>query len=307
MAGCRWIAGCVTVLAVVSTAAVAADAPVLWLQRMQQAQWQRSYEGVVVYVHDGRVDQVRISSRPGADAFQRFASMSGDRRELLKSGTEVRSLQATAAPAAWPAMAGPQRALDARQLGESYHLQWLGTDRVAGFNARLIEAVPQDHERYGQRLWVDQESGLLLGAALIGPRQELLEQVMFAQLALDAPTPAAPSAGGGDAAGTETAGTETATGTAIRVPGFVMVGRRIDAARGLEQRVYSDGLATVSVYVERREGAPTGEFSTRRGAVQLYGRQLGDLRVVAVGAVPADATRRWVNQTLAGLAPANGQ
>jgi len=302
MTGCRWIAWYAAMLAGISTAAVAADAPVVWLQRMQQAQWQRSYEGVVVYVHDGRVDQVRISSRPGADAFQRFASMSGDRRELLKSGTEVRSLQATAAPAAWPAMAGQQRALDARQLGESYHLQWLGTDRVAGFNARLIEAVPQDHERYGQRLWVDQESGLLLGAALIGPRQELLEQVMFAQLALDAPTPAAPSAGGAAAAGNE-----TATGTAMRVPGFVMVGRRIDAARGLEQRVYSDGLATVSVYVERREGAPAGEFSTRRGAVQLYGRQRGDLRVVAVGAVPADSTRRWVDATLAGLVPAGGQ
>lgn len=291
-----WWAG---MLCVASATAAGADAPVLWLQRMQQAQWQRSYEGVVVYVHDGRVDQVRISSRPGSDAFQRFASMSGDRRELLKSGTEVRSLQATAAPAAWPAMVGSQQALDARQLELSYRLQWLGVDRVAGFNARLIEAVPQDHERYGQRLWVDQESGLLLGAALIGPKQELLEQVMFAQLALDAPTVAPNSALGAAAAATE-----VAVNTAVRLPGFVMVGRRIDAARGLEQTVYSDGLATVSVYVERREGAPTGEFSTRRGAVQLYGRQVGGLRIVAVGAVPAESTRRWVEATLAGAAPA---
>jgi sigma-E factor negative regulatory protein RseB len=276
------------------SAKVGAEEAAQWLQRLQTAQAQRGYEGVVIYVHDGRVDQIRIVSRPGIDAFQRFASLSGGQREMLKSGGEVRALDPTQAPVAWPAMAAPAMRLDASKIAGLYRMHIAGNDRVAGFAARLIEAEPQDGLRYGQRLWIDQETGLLLGAALIGPRRELLEQVMFAQLALEArndvlPEPAA-------------AVVDTAGQVKLLLPGFALIGGRTDVARGLEQRVYSDGLATVSIYVEKRDGGEAGEFAARRGAVQLYGRQVGAVRVVAVGAVPPESTRRLVDATFASFA-----
>lgn len=266
-----------------------------WLQKLQTAQAQRSYEGVVIYLHDGRIDQVHIVSRAGVDAFQRFASLSGNQREMLKSGGEIRALEPSQAPVAWPAMAAPTMRIDAQKVGRVYRMQMVGNDRVAGFAARMIEAVPQDALRYGQRLWIDQETGLLLGAALIGPRRELLEQVMFAQLAL---------AGGGAAAVAPPPTVVVDNGKVRLLPGFELIGGRMDAARGLEQRVYSDGLATVSVYVEKREGAPPGEFATRRGAVQLYGRQSGVTRVVAVGAVPPASARLLVDATFESIAAA---
>jgi sigma-E factor negative regulatory protein RseB len=285
-------------LALAALAPIAAQAEDVaeWLQKLQAAQSQRSYEGVVIYLHDGRVDQIHIVSRPGVDAFQRFASLSGSQRELLKSGGQIRSLEPSQAPVAWPAMAAPTMRLDSRKLARLYQMQVAGSDRVAGFAARMIEAAPMDALRYGQRLWVDQETGLLLGAALIGPRRELLEQVMFAQLAMQ---------GGGSTDALAPTATVDATGQVKLLPGFEMIGGRLDAARGLEQRVYSDGLATVSVYIEKREGtASGGEFATRRGAVQLYGRQAGATRVVAVGAVPPESTRRLVDATFATLAEA---
>lgn len=264
-----------------------------WLNRLQVAQRQQGYEGVVIYVHDGRIDQIRVVSRPGIDAYQRFASLSGNQRELLRSGGEVRSLTPSKAPVAWPAMAAPTAHLDMRQLARIYHMQITGKDRVAGFAARMIDAAPQDGLRYGQRLWIDQGSGMLLGAALLGPKNEMLEQVMFAQLALE----------GGSAAVSQSpsAATTQAPGKFL-LPGFALIGARIDKARALEQRVYSDGLATVSVYIEHRDGAPAAELSTRRGAVQLYGRQVGATRVVAVGAVPPTSARRFVEQTFVDLA-----
>lgn len=266
-----------------------------WLSRLQSAQSQRGYEGVVIYVHDGRIDQIRVVSRPGIDAFQRFASLSGNQRELLKSGGQVRALSASQAPVAWPAMAAPTARMDLQQVARLYHMQLAGKDRVAGFSARMIDAQPQDRLRYAQRLWIDQDTGMLLGAALIGPKRELLEQVMFAQLALEGASAAAsaPSPVTVDAHGQ----------VKLLLPGFNLIGARVDASRGLEQRVYSDGLATVSVYVEQRAGAPAAEFATRRGAVQLYGRQVGTTRVTAVGAVPPDAARLFVEQTFAGLPP----
>ncbi len=266
-----------------------------WLRRLQQAQAQRSYEGVVIYVHDGRIDQIRVVSRAGIEAFQRFASLTGNQRELQRAGGEVRALSPSRPPMAWPAMAAALAPLDLEQIARLYNVQLTGTDRVAGFSARMLEAEPQDGLRYGQRLWIDQESGMLLGAALIGPRKQMLEQVMFAQLAFDGTiAPAAATAARADAP----------EASAPLLPGFVLVSARTDTSRGLEQRVYSDGLATVSVYIEHREGVPAGEFSTRRGAVQLYGRQLGGSRIVAVGAVPPESARRFVEVTAAGLKPA---
>jgi len=272
-----------------------ADDATQLLLRLQSAQLQRGYEGIVVYVHDGRVDQIRIVSRPGLDAFQRFASLSGNQREMLKSGGEVRSLEPSQAPVAWPAMAAPAMRMDAHKLASVYRMQLAGSDRVAGFAARMIEAEPQDGLRYRQRLWVDQETGLLLGAALIGPRRELLEQVMFAQLVLEGSALASVPAVAAVASVAE-------DGRVQLLPGFALIGGRIDTARGLEQRVYSDGLATVSVYIEKRDGAQAGEFATRRGAVQLFGRQSGSMRIVAVGAVPPVSTRRLVDATFASLA-----
>ncbi len=269
-----------------------ADDATQLLLRLQSAQLQRGYEGIVVYVHDGRVDQIRIVSRPGLDAFQRFASLSGNQREMLKSGGEVHSLEPSQAPVAWPAMAAPAMRLDAHKLAGVYRMQVAGSDRVAGFAARMIEAEPQDALRYRQRLWVDQETGLLLGAALIGPRRELLEQVMFAQLVLE----------GSALASVPAVAAVAEDGRVQLLPGFALIGGRIDTARGLEQRVYSDGLATVSVYIEKRDGAQAGEFATRRGAVQLFGRQSGSMRIVAVGAVPPVSTRRLVDATFASLA-----
>jgi sigma-E factor negative regulatory protein RseB len=288
----RWLGAALVPLC----SAVRAEDVAEWLSRLQAAQAQRGYEGVVIYVHDGRVDQIRIVSRPGIDAYQRFASLSGGQREILKSGGEVRALDPTQAPVAWPAMAAPAMRVDTQRVTRLYRMQMAGSDRVAGYSARLIEAAPQDGYRYGQRLWVDQETGLLLGAALLGPRRETLEQVMFAQLALEGGSHAAPAA-----APTVVVDEH---GTVKLLPGFVQIGGRIDPARGLEQRVYSDGLATVSLYIERREGAQPGEFATRRGAVQLYGRQAGPLRIVAVGAVPPESTRRMVDATFAALAEA---
>ncbi len=280
----------IVLFALLGGAAAGAEEPVAWLQRMQAAQWQRGYEGIVVYVHDGRVDQVRIVNRPGNEPYQRFTSLSGERRELLLDGAEVRSLVPRLAPISWPAMVARKGGMDPLRIAASYRIALIGSDHVAGFNAQLIEAEPQDGNRYGQRLWIDQDSGVLLGAALIGPRRQLLEQVMFAQLAFDADS---------DSSGrTAQPNAETVEALAS-LPGFVLIGRRLDPVRGLEQRVFSDGLATVSVYLESRSGVPAGTFSSRRGAVQLYGRQDGAVRVLAVGAIPPDAARRWVDLTIA--------
>jgi hypothetical protein len=51
--------------------------------------------------------------------------------------------------------------------------------------------------------------------------------------------------------------------------------------------MYSDGLASVSVYIEPIAGARSGETRARRGAVNVHTRFGHGRRIVAIGKVPA--------------------
>jgi sigma-E factor negative regulatory protein RseB len=73
-------------------------------------------------------------------------------------------------------------------------------------------------------------------------------------------------------------------------PGFRLVGHAADSAPGSRHLLYSDGLASISVYVEPRGNAPVG--SHRRGALSVYGRALDHHQVVVVGDVPPATVER---------------
>ena len=67
-------------------------------------------------------------------------------------------------------------------------------------------------------------------------------------------------------------------------------GFRLRSARRLGdsvQLLYSDGLASVSVYVEPIAGAEQGESAMRRGAINVHSVWGSGRRVVAIGKVPA--------------------
>ena len=72
--------------------------------------------------------------------------------------------------------------------------------------------------------------------------------------------------------------------------GFRLVGHAADSAPGAQHLLYSDGLASISVYVEPRAGAPTGRH--QRGALSVYGRAMDQHQVVVVGDVPPATVER---------------
>jgi sigma-E factor negative regulatory protein RseB len=57
------------------------------------------------------------------------------------------------------------------------------------------------------------------------------------------------------------------------------------------QAVYSDGLATVSVFIEPGAPAADPEPVQRRGPLSAFTRQVGDARVTVVGEVPPTTAR----------------
>ncbi len=276
-------------------AAHAADDPASLLQRAAAAFGNLQYQGTFVYLHDGRLDAMRVTRSVGPEgSVERLVALTGERRELVRDASGTRCTvgggSMTLAEAGRVALPAP----DLQRLADPespYLIAVVGRDRVAGHDALVLDARPRDAARYGYRLWIEPQSGMLLGSTLVGPTGAAVEQIMFVDLVLQpaaegaAPVPAAAQA----AAAAEAA--DDAGWTVGDLPaGFRLVGRAADSAPGAQHLLYSDGLASVSVYVEPLGNAPVG--SHRRGALSVYGRTLDQHQVVVVGDVPPATVER---------------
>src|SRR5574340_152388 len=67
-------------------------------------------------------------------------------------------------------------------LSANYQVKEVGTERVAGYNTQAILFQPKDSSRYAHKIWVHTDSGLLLKAAVLGDKNQLVEQYAFTQL-----------------------------------------------------------------------------------------------------------------------------
>lgn len=306
-------------LAAVAAPALADDSVQDWLDRMSRAVETLDYRGTLVHVRDGEVDTLRIIHRSDEDGVrERIYSLDGPPREILRDGDSVRCVLPGDEPLLLESqLAGrlmPSLPVN-RLLGpESGYIMSLGgRERVAGLEARVIHIQPRDAYRYGSRLWLEEQTGMLLRYASIDHDGRQLQQLSFASLEMGvniADSELEPELEGGEfrtAAADESlrAGAAPVGRFAFkpRVPrGF----RLVNAGKGqathgsdFEHLLYSDGLSSFSIYVERA-GADAGSVADRveaMGPVHVYTTQSGGRLFTVVGEVPA-ATVEFVGRQL---------
>lgn len=276
-----------------SLAVRSADDPAAWLERMADALERYDYEGTLVYVHDGEVEAMRVvRTHTAAGPREVLTSLTGERREMVREGASARFtlaggrlvLSGVVPPVAPGESARPGAA-------EQYELAIVGRDRVAGHDSAVLDARPRDADRYGYRLWLDAESAMLLGSRVFGADGVPVEQLMFTELRLQSVE--APAAT--DPAAPEPAAASTAIPDwrASALPsGFRLVAIPPGDA-GSQHLVYSDGLASLSLYIEpRMAGALPPAMTARRGAIGLVGHALDGYHVIVVGDLPATTLTR---------------
>jgi sigma-E factor negative regulatory protein RseB len=312
-------------------APAAADEASIWLRKMAQAARALDYHGTLVYAHGESLESLSIAHRATPEGErERIEFLTGEPREIVRDGSRVACLlprQHTLLDAT----DGEHPLSLARLAGQTalaphYLIKLEGEDRVAGRAARILVVQPKDGLRYGYRLWLDAEHGLLLRSALQGADGQMLEQMMFTSLNVGplpamkqelgtagAPAAAEPRRDGAQESSTRDRPVATQPAAVMRLrtasgsaaappafaaqrlpPGFALVSSSSQqleqGERTLHRLVYSDGLATISVYVE-----PSAEVSqllhgtARRGGVQAFGTSLGTLHVTALGEVPPAA------------------
>jgi len=283
-----------------------------WLVRMDQAMASISYRGTLVRMDNGRIDTLRVVHRvDDGGVRERIKALDGPPREVLRENDQIRCL-ISGQPSVVVDNPFPARIFDGVKHDEIvgpdsvYTARLLGTDRVATRNTRIIEIIPEDRYRYGRRLWLDRETGMLLRSMVFTPEGRIVEKLSFVEIELgasisnrelesDLKNPgqvtrytAADRDISGDSAGGKPRWLPENLPRGFRLSS---VGRDDRNAERYEHLLFSDGLAHFSIYIEPIGGAFIAEDIEARGAMHIYTGMVDDNRVTVVGEVPAPTVR----------------
>jgi len=302
-----WIA-----LSTVTAHAQQSEDPRVWLDRMVQAAQTLNYDGTFVYQSGGNTESMRIIHRSDANGQrERLLSLSGVAREVLRDNRRVTCIL----PDDGSVMVGKTRGVNTGPLfsgvaiPDNYDLRMHGLDRVAGRMAERLELAPRDIYRYGYRLWLDRASGLLLRNDVVDANQLTRESVAYTSLSLPAEIPDSLLEPGISGVGFKrlswdesdvppTAAEAAGDWLAQWVPDGFQLHEHVRQLRTgsdvpVEHMVFSDGLASVSIFIERLNASSmplNGPSSV--GAISAFGRMLGEYQITVVGEVPAATVER---------------
>lgn len=291
------------------TAAIAAEDDVqTWLDRMTQAVETLNYRGTLVHIRDGAVDTMRIVHRADEDGVhERIYSIDGEPREVLRDGSRVRCLlpgdQPQVLESHFTGRLLPSMPIDRLTQPESaYRMSMGGRDRVAGMMTRVVLIEPRDEFRYGYRLWLEEETGMLLRYALIDRDGSQLQQLSFAEIEIGVPISDLELAPGiSDAGRVLTTRLENADDQAPAGQKYAAIESKVPAGFRLanvghghgeggsafDHLLFSDGLASFSVYIEKASADAVGSRMESIGPVHVYTSQAGGRLFTIVGEVPA--------------------
>ena len=285
-----------------------AEDPQFWLSRAAEAARTVDYHGEVTHRHGDRVQALEIARRVGPAGYvERILTLSGDPREVVRDGDTITCVLPAGAdrdsrlprnpfPAGWE---------DPAALADHYELVSLGSDRVAGRACEVVAVRPRDGYRYGFRLWIDADTGLLLRSDAVDERGEVVEQASFTRVEiveeLD-PAHVATTLEGTTVqwrvADAPAAAPEPSWTVTTLPPGFIARGVRA-REHGALQQLFTDGLASVSVFVAPVVADRAGlSGPSRMGSVSAFGTVVDGRQVTVIGAVPP-ATVRLIGESLA--------
>ncbi|MCK9985034.1 MAG: sigma-E factor negative regulatory protein RseB [Azoarcus sp.] len=285
--------------------------PLSWLGRMATAGQRLNYSGTFIYQSGKNFETSRIAHMSDANGeHERLEVLDGSPREVIRSNNEVRCVLPDQKTVIID-RPGTRRAFPSRLpvafggLAENYRIRKGSVGRVAGLDAQQIILEPKDDLRFGYQLWAELQSGLLLKARTVDDRGEIVEQFTFSDVRIggeigsDAFRPRITKSSDWrivQANGVEVRKEES--GWALNAPlaGFSLVSvmrRPLGRDRGEAlHMVYSDGLASISVFIEPNDGARVEPGPLASGAINIYKRVVGPYLVTALGEVPLRSVQR---------------
>jgi sigma-E factor negative regulatory protein RseB len=300
-------------LSTLASAPASADPAMEWVQKMSDAMRNLNYQGNFVYMHNNRLEGMQISHYKDMQGEkERLISLNGEAREVIRDNQNLTCI--------WPSSRKvivdvsrknsfspifiPE---DIARLEKFYLMKLVGKDRIANMNAVIVHIDPRDRYRYGMKFWINEDNGLMMKSSLLDENGEVIEEVMFTSLEFFA---------AGDKPVIDTMPPIDDNFTLVRyhsgdssktfaadhawqlsgMPGGFwresVLRRKIPGSdQFVQQMVYTDGLASLSVFIEKKSSLAQ-EGASSMGAVNAFMRLYNDFLITAIGEVPAITVRQ---------------
>ena len=298
------------------------------LQRMSDADQNQSYQGTFILRKSDDLSTLRVTHSNDAEGdWESLEALNGEPRKIVRRNNKVVSVfpnrkLVTVRIDATKKSLHRQLPENIDQLEQFYSINMLPDDRIANHPTLVVDLIPIDKLRYGYRYWVDKNTGMLLRCDLVAEDGRVVEQMMFTSLDYLAQTPAqafdleqfehyrqllldVPEI---DDLGN---GTPPPWTVNMLPKGFMLTqvmrhysqsmpdADKKDAQPNLLHLVYSDGLASVSVFIEKNMAAAKHlRGSMAMGAVNAFGLPMGDYFITVVGEVPVKTVRSMAQSTV---------
>lgn len=300
------------------------------LQRMADADQQQNYQGIFILRKSDSLSTLRVThGNDDNGVWESMETLNGELRKVVRRDNKVVSVfperklvtirsNAKKQPLHW------QLPENIKQLESSYSIKQMADDRIARHPTLVVDLIPNDKLRYGYRYWIDKNTGMLLRCDLVTEANEVVEQMMFTsldyltqppqppfdlrqfqhyeQLLLDEPEIDAERS-----APLQWVVNELPAGFRL-TQSTMRYSQLSDAQNAGDQQarkpdllhlVYSDGLASVSVFIEKNEGIEKHlNGVSSMGAVNAYGTPVGDYFVTVVGEVPVKTVQLMAQSTV---------
>lgn len=293
-----------------------------WLTRMHEASRKRSYIGTFVVSSGGAMSSAKIwHVCEGDQQMERVDTLTGAPRSIFRHNDQVVTFmpdhkvvrsEKRESLGMFPQLL---QSTDGR-IADYYKVRQEGAERVAGVEADIVVLAPKDQLRFGYRVWTEQKKGLVVKLQTLDTDGKVLEQAAFSELQLDAPVKMDKllhMMGKVDGYRVEkpvlVKTTASAEGWVLKAPvaGFkpmscykrpASIAGPSGMAAGEEplQWIFTDGLASVSIFVEPFDRQRHDkESSLSMGATQTITRQLDAYWVTVMGEVPMATLKLFAN------------
>lgn len=296
-----------------------ADSGEEWLKRMGDALNNASYSGEFITESTGRSERLSIVHRVRDGVVsERLVSLSGNGRELVRENDEVVVYLPDQKLAIIERRSGRSDLLGAlpQFMGEMsswYKIDYVGREATIFGPTAVVAVRPLDGYRFGYRLWIDLDTHMPVRSDLSDAAGRVVERLRFTKLDLDRNIPDSAFEPSLDrrklrwVRQSPQDEDEAPAWRAARVPpGFRLSVSGMQAVAGtsapVSHLVYSDGLASVSVFIHApTPGKAPIERSGRSGVASAFSTVVEGHQVTVVGEVPPRTLKFIAN----GLRPAS--
>jgi sigma-E factor negative regulatory protein RseB len=282
------------------------------LERMVTAMAFSNYQGTIVFLKNDKLEAMKYSHDfDKTGEHEKLVSLNSPDREIVRKSDEVSCLfKATKRlvvdhrPYQHSFIVDVPKDLD--ELEKSYALAIVGEEDIAMTPAFIIAVQPKDEMRYLRKIWVTKAHFLPIQAVIYDLSGDILEQVLFTDFQVKSSSDHGLGKGAsvGDAPTSHVKPFLGAYQVNTLPSGFKPVffdSKPIhQSAQAVDHLILSDGMASVSVYLENKStevtidaAIPEGVHSV--GAINSMSRDLGSAQATVLGEVPSSTVKMIVD------------